>query len=197
MIPSAAVSKDGIAGLRVKFGKGIAGMCALTEKLINIKNAYDPKECGYFNSTFDKKGGFITQSVLCVPIFAGRALNGTDKDDVVGVIQVINKVDRNTSMIRTFDTEDEETLKALCAELGRILKQKTLEALYYSASRAGSTSSDSKNSEMNASILGSYLTDSLLASNPTSPRPKLRSVSCNTHTTVIRFYKYSNSRLIL
>jgi hypothetical protein len=64
-----AVSKDGMAGKRMKYGKGIAGMCALTGKVINIKDAYT--NCNFFNPDFDKNAGFQTHTVLCVPIFAG------------------------------------------------------------------------------------------------------------------------------
>jgi adenylate cyclase len=75
-----AVSKDGLAGKRIKFGKGIAGMCALAGKLLNIKDAY---ATGFFNRDFDKTGGFVTRTVLCVPIFGSRHVGGeASKDDV-------------------------------------------------------------------------------------------------------------------
>ncbi|EDO31088.1 predicted protein, partial [Nematostella vectensis] len=49
----------------VPFGKGIAGCAAESGEAINIKDAYsDPR----FNRDVDKKTGYTTHSILCMPI---------------------------------------------------------------------------------------------------------------------------------
>ncbi|MBI5485268.1 MAG: GspE/PulE family protein [Deltaproteobacteria bacterium] len=67
----------------------LSGYCAITGTVINIKNAYDPHELKMigsnlkFDNTWDKKTGFVTKQVLCVPMKFQKTL--------IGVIQVINK----------------------------------------------------------------------------------------------------------
>jgi adenylate cyclase len=86
---------------------GVAGWAASNAKALNIKNAYEDDR---FNPEVDKKTGFITRSILCMPILS-RARNG-DQPEVLGVTQMLNK--------RTgpFGVEDEATLEALTQQVG-------------------------------------------------------------------------------
>lgn len=67
----------------------LAGYCAITGNLVKIKNAYDLHELKMigsnlkFDDSWDKKTGFVTRQVLCVPMKFQKAL--------IGVIQIINK----------------------------------------------------------------------------------------------------------
>ena len=67
----------------------LAGYCSINGTVINIKNAYDPHELRMigsnlkFDDSWDKKTGFITKQVLCVPIKFQKSM--------MGVIQIINK----------------------------------------------------------------------------------------------------------
>jgi type II secretory ATPase GspE/PulE/Tfp pilus assembly ATPase PilB-like protein len=67
----------------------LAGYCALSGTVLNIKDAYDEHELKMissnlkFDNSWDKKTGFITKQVLCVPMKFQRTL--------IGVIQIINK----------------------------------------------------------------------------------------------------------
>ncbi len=67
----------------------LAGYCATSGNMINITNAYDPHELKMigsnlkFDDSWDKKTGFVTRQVLCVPMKFQKAL--------IGVIQIINK----------------------------------------------------------------------------------------------------------
>ncbi len=67
----------------------LAGYCALSGTVLNIKNAYHEHELKMispnlkFDSTWDQKTGFLTRQVLCVPMKFQRTL--------IGVIQIINK----------------------------------------------------------------------------------------------------------
>jgi HD-GYP domain-containing protein (c-di-GMP phosphodiesterase class II) len=81
----------------------VAGCCAYTGELINISDVYNiPAGAPYsFNSNFDKLTGYKTTSSLTFPL--------TAEDRVLGVIQLINKLDKNKNVI-AFSEEDELVL---------------------------------------------------------------------------------------
>lgn len=64
----------------------IAGYVALTGKSVKLDDVYNIKKKFpfSFNESFDKKSGYSTKSILTVPLKIGK--------DVVGVIQIINKI---------------------------------------------------------------------------------------------------------
>jgi K+-sensing histidine kinase KdpD len=67
--------------IRLAVGKGLAGYVAKTGETVNIADAYkDPR----FNPEIDKKSGYKTHNVLCMPM---RDKNGA----IVGVFQFLNK----------------------------------------------------------------------------------------------------------
>ncbi len=83
--------------IRLPMGKGLAGYVARTGETTNIPDAYqDPR----FNPEIDKKSGYKTRNVLCMPMRdkAGK---------IVGVFQFLNKRDG------PFTTEDESFIDAL------------------------------------------------------------------------------------
>jgi diguanylate cyclase (GGDEF)-like protein len=89
-----------VVELRFPLGVGIAGTVGLTGEIINIPDAYgDPR----FNPEFDKKTGFRTKSILCVPLKNRRG-------EVIGAIQVLNK------RAGSFSGEDETLLSALSSQ---------------------------------------------------------------------------------
>jgi len=67
----------------------LAGYCALADRVINVRDAYDQHELAMINSdlhfdvNWDRKTGFRTHQVLCVPMKFNNVL--------IGVIQLINK----------------------------------------------------------------------------------------------------------
>jgi type II secretory ATPase GspE/PulE/Tfp pilus assembly ATPase PilB-like protein len=69
--------------------RSLSGYCATSGTIVNIKNAYDSHELRMvntslkFDDSWDKKTGFKTTQVLCVPM--------TFKNTLIGVIQLINK----------------------------------------------------------------------------------------------------------
>ena len=71
----------------------LAGYCAICGTFVNIKNAYDVHELHMissnlkFDDSWDKKTGFVTKQVLCVPMKFQKIL--------IGVIQIINKKDNS------------------------------------------------------------------------------------------------------
>ena len=86
-------------GLRIRRGQGIAGSVHDTGEPLLIENAYEDTR---FNREFDRMTGYRTQTILCVPLKI--------KERVIGVSQVINKLDGSN-----FNEEDKETLSLLCA----------------------------------------------------------------------------------
>ena len=91
------VTKTTTMDIKVPFGKGIAGHVAATKNTINIKNAYEDSR---FNKDIDRKTGYRTHSILCMPILN---YNG----DVIGVAQLINKKSDN----HEFTSQDENVFR--------------------------------------------------------------------------------------
>ncbi len=88
---------DGMVEIRLPMGKGLSGFVARTGEVVNITDAYsDPR----FNPEIDKRSGYSTQTVLCMPM--------RDKEGIiVGVFQLLNK------HIGHFGPEDEAFIEAL------------------------------------------------------------------------------------
>ncbi len=89
---------------------GIAGAVFTSGKTINIPYAYADLR---FNPAFDKKTGFFTRSILCVPV-----INKAGK--VIGVTQVLNKRGG------PFTGEDEARLRAFTAQVSIALENAKL-----------------------------------------------------------------------
>ena len=93
---------DGIdnSEIRVPANAGIAGECFSSAGVINILDAYEDVR---FNPEIDRRTGYRTRSMLCMPIVAKGAR-------VIGVMQILN---RNRG---AFGAADERRLQAFCAE---------------------------------------------------------------------------------
>lgn len=87
--------------LRLEAGQGVAGWVARTGKTVNVKDAYKDKR---FDPSFDQASGFRTKSILCQPMVNYRGAT-------IGVIQVLNKLDRSY-----FTVEDEHLLSTLTTQ---------------------------------------------------------------------------------
>ena len=68
--------------IRLKLGQGIAGTAAATRKSINVVNAQEDTR---FCRSADDATKFQTRSLLAVPML--------DRDHLIGVLEVVNKVD--------------------------------------------------------------------------------------------------------
>jgi adenylate cyclase len=89
-----------VAEIRVPLGQGIAGHVAATGETLNINNAY---EHPLFNRDVDRRTGYRTQTILCMPL---RNSSG----EVIGVTQVVNK------RAGAFSALDERLLGAFSAQ---------------------------------------------------------------------------------
>jgi len=97
--------------IRIPANTGLAGHVIMTGETVNIKDAYnDPR----FNMEIDKKTGYITKTILCMPL---RNLN----HEISGVFQVINKHDNGI-----FTDGDEDLLLAIGSSAGIALENARL-----------------------------------------------------------------------
>jgi type II secretory ATPase GspE/PulE/Tfp pilus assembly ATPase PilB-like protein len=103
---------DEVAEIRVPISNdSIAGYCAVSGRIVNVSNAYDPGELRrinpqlQFNKSVDEKTGFKTGQVLAAPISYNKYL--------LGVIQIINKRNGNQ-----FTAEDHSYVQEISKALG-------------------------------------------------------------------------------
>jgi adenylate cyclase len=103
---------EGLNAIQIRLPNhvGIAGAVFRSGKTINIPHAYADLR---FNPAFDKKTGYFTRSILCVPV-----VNKNGK--VIGVTQALNKRGG------PFTGEDEARLKAFTAQVSIALENAKL-----------------------------------------------------------------------
>ena len=89
-----------IKTIRMKAGEGIVGWVIKEEKHVLVNDVSKDKR---FFKAADKKSGFITKSILCVPM--------STPDKCLGAIEVINKMNDET-----FDNSDRIFLEAISSQ---------------------------------------------------------------------------------
>ncbi|XP_066931106.1 dual 3',5'-cyclic-AMP and -GMP phosphodiesterase 11-like isoform X3 [Clytia hemisphaerica] len=87
--------------IMVPWGCGIVGWVAENGKTLNIPDAYSDDR---FNKDIDKKTGYYTKSILCMPIKANVDEDGNS--EVIAVAQVMNK--QGATLNHAFTREDEK-----------------------------------------------------------------------------------------
>lgn len=92
--------KKDLTRKKLNLGEGIAGWVAKHKSVLNIDDCYEDDR---FNKDFDKATGFRTRNMLCAPMIR--------KNELVGVIQVINKKGN-----KLFDQEDIDLFNVLASE---------------------------------------------------------------------------------
>ena len=111
-IYSKFLALDAVKEIRVPISpKSVAGFVALTKQTVNIADAYDGAELKrlspelHFDSSFDKRTGFRTTQILCMPVLhEGR---------VLGVVQILNK-----KAGTRFTKDDEASVARIAKTLG-------------------------------------------------------------------------------
>lgn len=104
---SKIAQKAEIKEIRLKIGVGFAGYVAKTGEIINIEDAYKDDR---FDPTTDKKTGYKTRSILCLPIREPVKEKGKI-GNIIGVLQILNKING------VFTKDDEELLKSLASQI--------------------------------------------------------------------------------
>ncbi|MGA7159421.1 MAG: ATP-binding protein [Bacteroidota bacterium] len=94
---SKALRGSEVIEIRLPIGKGLSGYVAKTGETINIPDAYNDSR---FNPDVDKKSGYRTNNMLCMPM-----QNRDGK--IIGVFQMLNKKGG------PFTAQDEEFINAL------------------------------------------------------------------------------------
>ena len=84
--------------IKIPYGRGIAGHVAATGKSLNIEDAYTDSR---FNDTIDKRTGYRTKNVLCLPIL-------NEHDECIAVAEAINKLNDGGTSETCFTKEDEK-----------------------------------------------------------------------------------------
>jgi adenylate cyclase len=94
---------EGLGSTQIRFPNnvGIAGTVFTSRRTINIPYAYADLR---FNPSFDRRTGFFTRSILCIPVI-------TKEGKTIGVTQVLNK--RGGA----FTDDDEARLRAFTSQI--------------------------------------------------------------------------------
>ncbi len=110
--------------------RSIAGAAVVTRKPINIPDVYEiPEDAPYgFDRSFDEKVGYRTRSMIAVPMISAE-------DEVIGVIQLINKKkapekrltpETVEAEVVPFTERAEEVLRTLSSQAGIALENAML-----------------------------------------------------------------------
>ena len=109
--------RQGVEKARVPAGKGIIGHVIATGEVVLVPDvAYDTR---HYHGV-DQASGFITRSILAVPLRSRQVVLGSGreavKERVVGGFEAINKING------TFDQEDAELLTTLARQAATVLE---------------------------------------------------------------------------
>lgn len=106
--------------------QSIAGYCVISKKVLNIEDVYNlPDYIDFsknikrpynFNSDNDKKNDYHTISMLTLPLIK---ITG----EILGVLQIINPIDKQTNKVIAFDTDSEFWLTQLAGKVSSILSE--------------------------------------------------------------------------
>lgn len=91
-----------IQKMKIKVGQGIAGTVAKEQKPLIVNDVASDQR---FTGQMDKASGFITKSIICVPMFV--------EDELLGIVEALNK--RDASGFSQDDLRVLESLAALAA----------------------------------------------------------------------------------
>ncbi|MBE9003756.1 GAF domain-containing protein [Fortiea sp. LEGE XX443] len=107
---AAAADQTDFMEIRMPTNRGIAGYVASTGEALNIPDAYkDPR----FDPNTDRKTGYATRNILCLPVF-------NSANELIGVTQLINK------QKGSFTASDEEFMRAFNIQAGIALENARL-----------------------------------------------------------------------
>jgi len=105
----------GAEDIRIPSNVGIAGAVYTSGEKLNISDPYsDPR----FNKETDKKTGYKTESILCLPILDAGG-------DTVAVLQAINKKGDGSKFVK-FNEDDEMVMEHMAMQVGVILSNQLL-----------------------------------------------------------------------
>ena len=90
--------------------KMVAATCVIEHRLINIPDVYEAVGFSFQGTKdFDKGTGYRSKSMLVIPL-------KNHENEIIGVLQLLNKLDPHTNKVMTFDFEDEEITLSLASQ---------------------------------------------------------------------------------
>jgi adenylate cyclase len=104
-----AIDVESLQSFRLHLGQGIAGYSAARGEPVIVRDAQGSR---HFNPDFDRRTGFRTRSVLCVPIIS--------RGKVLGVIEVLNKISGD------FNDDDLHLLQSIATSVSIALENSQL-----------------------------------------------------------------------
>lgn len=98
----------------------IASYAAHEKRLVHVRDAYAADGFDFSGTKeFDRRSGYRSKSFLTIPLINGRG-------EVIGVLQLLNATDPDTSEVVSFTPEQRETVAALAAQAALALDNKLL-----------------------------------------------------------------------
>ena len=101
-----------LKSIRLKRDTGIIGWCATTKQPVMINDPYSDER---FDAGTDRRTGFVTRSILAVPMVF--------RDRLVGVLEAVNKHDKGG-----FSEQDAKLLSILAAQAALVIENARLYA---------------------------------------------------------------------
>lgn len=90
--------------------KMVAATCALEDRLVNIPDVYEAIGFSFEGTKqFDQGTGYRSKSMLVIPM-------KNHEREIIGVLQLINKIDTQIQEVVSFDTEDEKITLSLASQ---------------------------------------------------------------------------------
>lgn len=100
--------------------KMVAATCALEDRLVNIPDVYEAEGFSFEGTKkFDAGTGYCSKSMLVIPL-------KDHEHEIIGVLQLINKMDLQTNESITFDSEDESITLSLASQAAIAITNTTL-----------------------------------------------------------------------
>ena len=100
--------------------KMVAAYAVNSAQTVNIEDAYTNEDFDFSGTrNFDKKMGYRSTSFLTVPMT-------NHEHDIIGVLQLINTIDKNTKKIISFSALDQQLIESLASQAAVTITNKTL-----------------------------------------------------------------------
>lgn len=100
--------------------KMVAAKAAVSGETVNIRDAYNAPDFDFSGTrAFDETTGYRSKSFLTVPL-------RNHEDEVIGVLQLINAVDRETGGLVPFSIADQELVMSLASQAATVLTKERL-----------------------------------------------------------------------
>lgn len=119
------LAASGTEKITIPMGTGIVGASIENNETIHTNNPYEDER---FNPDVDKKTGYLTKSIICMPV-------SNSKGEVIGAYQVINKISADESC--AFRKKDIKALSMAAAYGGKFLEAQLLKEQKYTDQLTG------------------------------------------------------------